>query len=286
MKNNLQIGVSMTRFKLTIEYDGTNYVGWQKQLNGLSIQECLENALSTLFQILTQATASGRTDSGVHAKGQVVHFNAETSMPAEKIPYALNTLLPTDISALSCEIADDSFNARFGAKRKTYCYKLYCSSHRHPTLERDHAHIVQQLNIEKMRQAALLIVGEHDFKCFEASGSVVKETVRTIFSLDIVENSASCKNAISIEDTQKEESKDILNNSIFFENTQEIEITVCGNGFLYNMVRIIAGTLVYVGLGKIEVNEISKLIESRDRTHAGKTLPPNGLCLMSVEYKK
>lgn len=248
----------MPRYKMVIEYDGTNYVGWQRQLNGLSVQECLEDAMSELFNALSQATASGRTDSGVHAVGQVVHFDAETSIPAEKIPYALNTLLPRDISALSCKIVNDDFNARFDAKRKTYCYKLYTSSHRRPTLERDHEHIVLPLDVQKMKSAAKQLLGTHDFKCFEASGAVVKSTVRTIYSLDVLETK--------------------------IDNLQEIEIYVCGNGFLYNMVRIIAGTLVYVGLGKILVDDIPKMLESKDRTQAGKTLAPNGLFLVNVEY--
>ncbi|HKL94718.1 MAG TPA: tRNA pseudouridine(38-40) synthase TruA, partial [Clostridia bacterium] len=230
----------MSRYKLVIEYDGADYVGWQKQLNGLSVQECLESALAELFSTPVQTTASGRTDSGVHAKGQVVHFDVTTSIPTDKIPYALNTILPRNISALSCETVSDNFNARFDAKRKTYCYKLYSSSHRHPTLDRDHAHTVLPLDVEKMREGAKHIIGEHDFKCFEAAGAVVKITVRTIYSLEIIENKDK-------------------------DDTQEIEIYVCGNGFLYNMVRIIAGTLVYIGLEKIQANELPKIIESRDR---------------------
>ncbi len=249
----------MARFKMKIEYDGTNYVGWQKQINGLSVQEVLETALTDLFQTPTQATASGRTDSGVHAKGQVVHFDATTTCPANKIPFALNTRLPNDISAIECEQVEDNFNARFSAKRKTYQYNLYCSQTRHPLLEKDHCRMVQKLDFDAMVEASKHIVGEHDFKCFEAAGSVVKSTVRTIYALN-------------------------LEQSFLKDGTQIISMSVCGNGFLYNMVRILAGTLAYVGLHKLTSTDVENIIKNKDRTRAGKTLAPNGLCLVSVEY--
>ena len=233
------------RFRAVVSYFGKNYVGWQRQLNGLSVQEVLEKALSETFGTPTQATASGRTDAGVHAEGQVVHFDADTAIPPEKIPFAVNTLLPRDISMLSCEPAEEDFNARFSAKRKTYRYSLYVSRHRRPMLEETHAHVVVPLDLARMREVADVIEGEHDFKGFEASGSKVKSTVRTVFS---------------------------------------VRIFVTGNGFLYNMVRIIAGTLVYAGQGKLTAEDVGKVLETGDRTLAGKTLPPEGLTLVSVEY--
>lgn len=251
------------RYRAVISYDGTNYVGWQRQLNGLSVQEVLEKALTKTFGINTQATASGRTDAGVHAEGQVVHFDSDTSIPAEKIPFVINPELPDDISMLSCEIAADDFNARFNAKRKTYCYKLYISKHRRPMLEHTHARISIPIDLKKMRKAADLIEGEHDFKCFEASGSVVKSTVRTVYSIEI-----------------KSDGK--VENGVLSEGTVEIYVT--GNGFLYNMVRIMAGTLVYVGTEKLDPADVSQILESGDRTRAGKTLPPQGLHLISVMY--
>lgn len=251
------------RYRAIISYFGKAYVGWQRQLNGVSVQEVLEKALAAIFGFPVQATASGRTDAGVHAEGQVVHFDADTSIPPEKIPFAVNTVLPRDVSMLSCEPAADDFNARFSAKRKTYVYRLYVSRHRRPLLEDTHAHIVVPLDVAAMKECAAVIEGEHDFKGFEASGSVVKNTVRTVYRIDIAAsgNYANVKLADG-----------------------EISISVTGNGFLYNMVRIIAGTLVYAGMGKLNADDVRRVLASGDRTLAGKTLPPEGLTLKSVEY--
>ena len=254
------------RYRAIISYDGTDYVGWQRQLNGISVQEKMEVALSKIFGTPTTCTASGRTDSGVHAEGQVVHFDATTSIPVDKIPYAVNTELPDDISMLYCEVTADDFNARFSAKRKTYKYSLYSAPHRLPTLGRNHTHIISPLNIEDMKKGAEYIVGEHDFKCFEASGSVVKSTVRTVYGIDINVTKIDCVKGGAFPSVK-------------------VDISVTGNGFLYNMVRIIAGTLVYVGMGKLTPEDVKEIILSKDRTKAGKTLPPEGLTLVSVEYQ-
>lgn len=251
------------RYRAVVSYFGKNYVGWQRQLNGLSVQEVLEKALTAVFGVPTQATASGRTDAGVHAEGQVVHFDADTAIPAEKIPFAVNTELPRDISMLSCEPAGDTFNARFSAKRKTYRYSLYVSRHRRPMYEETKAHVVVPLDLAAMRRCADLIEGEHDFKGFEASGSAVKSTVRTVFSVAIAA------------DGKTEDGK-------LTDGTLDIYVT--GNGFLYNMVRIIAGTLVYAGQGKLTEEDVRRVLDTGDRTLAGKTLPPEGLTLVSVEY--
>lgn len=266
------------RYRAVISYFGKNYVGWQRQLNGLSVQEVLEKALTKTFGVKTSATASGRTDAGVHAEGQVVHFDAETSIPVDKIPFAVNTQLPEDISMLYCEETSADFNARFSAKRKTYCYKLYVSRHPRPMLEPTHEHISIPVDIEKIKEACKVIEGTHDFKCFEASGSIIKNTIRTIYNIDISVFQLTKINRIS---------KDNLLNDAFDENKAmdvEICISVTGNGFLYNMVRIIAGTLLYVGIGKLSVDDVAKIIESKDRTHAGKTLSAKGLHLLSVQY--
>ena len=265
------------RYRAVISYFGARYVGWQRQLNGLSVQEVLEKALEKTFGTPTQATASGRTDAGVHAMGQVVHFDADTSIPVDKIPFAVNTELPDDVSMLYCEEAEPDFNARFNAKRKTYRYSLYLSKHLLPMLEQTHEHIVVPLDLVAMKEAAKVIEGEHDFKCFEASGSAVKSTVRTVYEVVI--------DARQLDRTNPTKT-DILNGS-FDENKAfdcEINISVTGNGFLYNMVRIIAGTLVYVGLHKLTVQDVQKIIETGDRKMAGKTLSAKGLCLMSVNY--
>lgn len=268
------------RYRATISYCGTRYVGWQRQLNGLSVQEVLEKALSKAFGTNVNATASGRTDAGVHAEGQVVHFDAETSIPVEKIPFAVNTYLPDDISMLCCEPVSEDFNARFNAKRKTYCYKMYLSKHRLPMLEATHEHIVVPLDEKSMREAAKIIEGTHDFKCFEASGSVVKNTVRTVYSVEIETRPVFYATVVSA--SEKTDNLNNLNsNSIF---NCEVLISVTGNGFLYNMVRIIAGTLLYVGMGKLTPIDVQKIIESGDRKAAGKTLSAKGLHLLKVVY--
>lgn len=259
------------RYRAIISYFGARYVGWQRQLNGLSVQEVLEKALEKTFGTKTAATASGRTDAGVHAEGQVVHFDADTSIPADKIPFAVNTHLPDDVSMLCCEVASDDFNARFNAKRKTYCYKMYISKQRRPMLEPTHEHVIVPVNLEKIKEACKVIEGTHDFKCFEASGSVIKNTVRTVYSIEVSTSplQSFCES--------EQENDDMLCES-------ELCISVTGNGFLYNMVRIIAGTLLYVGIGKLSVDDVKRILETGDRKLAGKTLSAKGLHLLSVVY--
>lgn len=244
----------MKRYKIIIEYKGTNYAGWQIQKNGVTVQGVMQDALIKLFGREIELTSSGRTDAGVHALNQVAHFDADTLIPADKIPFALNTLLPMDISVKSCEITDNSFHARYGAKSKTYVYKMYYSPFRSPLLLDTCHWIVKRPDIEIMKKGAELLIGEHDFKFFRAAGSNVKNTVRRIYSIEI-------------------EEKDNL-----------ISIAVRGNGFLYNMVRILAGTLLYAGMGKLTIQDLQSIMEKGDRKRAGKTLPANGLCLLKVEY--
>lgn len=246
------------RYKITVEYDGEKFCGWQRQLSDRTVQQTLEEALEKLG-IKTVVTASGRTDSGVHAAGQVAHFDAECSIPTDKFPLVVNAYLPDDVSVTECEIVSGGFNARFDAKRKTYCYRLYYSRVRHPLLEKNHTHVTVEPNENAMRHAAEYIVGEHDFKCFEASGSKVKSTVRTVYSLEI--KTGELKGA------------------------KTYEIYVTGNGFLYNMVRIIAGTLYYVGIGKLSPDDVKEIIKKKKRVGAGKTMPPKGLTLEEVFYQ-
>ena len=292
------------RYAAVISYFGMRYVGWQRQLNGLSVQEVLEKAMSKAFGADVSVTASGRTDAGVHALAQVVHFDAETSIPLDKIPFAVNTYLPCDVSMLSCEVAPDDFNARFAAKRKTYCYKLYLAKHKRPMLAATHEHIVVPLDYSAMRAAADEIEGEHDFKCFEATGSIIKNTVRTVYSIDIALSPLDSVGSVFGAKTQNAESGgyaesiEHLNGGVAVKNDEScahvkdknelfdcvIEISVTGNGFLYNMVRIIAGTLVYCGMGKLNAEDVKKIIESGDRKLAGKTLPAHGLHLVKVVY--
>ncbi len=243
------------RIKLTLSYDGTAFCGWQKQKNGVSVQQTIEDAIFALTGERVTVTASGRTDAGVHAKGQVAHFDTDSDIPPDKFYKALNTFLPDPVKAMGSERVADNFNARKSAKRKTYEYSLYISDTEEPLKERYAARIYGDIDLEKMRSAANLIEGEHDFKAFSATGSAVKTTVRTVYG-------------ISVEKTG-----------------EEIKIKVCGNGFLYNMVRIIAGTLVAAGKGEISEAEILKALNAGDRNLLGKTLPAKGLCLLKVEYE-
>lgn len=246
----------MPRIKATIQYCGCNYSGFQVQPNAVTVEEKLETALSKVYGTQINVTASGRTDRGVHALGQVIHFDAPnaSSLPCEKLPFAVAQYLPDDISIIRAEETDEGFHARYSCKLKTYKYRLICSDVNLP-LEYGRAWICgYQLDIDKMKETAKYFIGEHDFKAFMASGSSVKSTVRTITRLDICAN-GDC-----------------------------IEFIVSANGFLYNMVRIIVGTLVDVGRGRIDVSETQLIIESGERARAGKTAPPDGLYLLSAEY--
>lgn len=245
----------MPRIKATIQYCGCNYSGFQVQPNAVTVEEKLEEALSQVYNMKINVTASGRTDSGVHALGQVIHFDTpNASLPCEKLPFAVAQYLPNDISMISAETVDESFHARYSCKSKTYKYRLVYS-HVNLPFEYGRAWIyAYQLDIAKMQEATKYFVGEHDFKAFMASGSSVKSTVRNITRLDICVN-GDC-----------------------------VEFVVSANGFLYNMVRIIVGTLVDVGRGRIEVSEIEQIIRSGERAQAGKTAPPDGLYLISAEY--
>ncbi|MCL2752772.1 MAG: tRNA pseudouridine(38-40) synthase TruA [Defluviitaleaceae bacterium] len=243
---------------LKVAYDGTNYAGWQIQKNDITVHGVLHDAIK---QILNGSDFSllgaSRTDAGVHALGQCVHLMPENlNIPVERLPYALNSVLPKDIAVLDSKIVSDDFHPIRDAISKTYIYKIWNKAYRNPLLHNYSAHISKGLDVELMQESCIHFVGKHDFAAFCATGSSVKTTVREIFSLKI-----SNSNGL-------------------------IEIFVNGNGFLYNMVRIIAGTLVEVGLGKINPNTIPAIIASCDRNKAGRTMPPQGLTLIEVEYNK
>lgn len=244
----------MTNIKLTIQYDGTNYCGWQKQKNGISIQEEIETAIFKVTGEDVNLIGSGRTDKGVHALGQVANFKTNSKIPPDRFRYALNSNLPQDISIVFSELVDDSFHSRYDAKGKTYKYTIYNGEIRNPIYNRYAYHVPVKLDIDSMEKAAESFLGSHDFKAFMSSKTSVKSTVRTI-------------NSISLD-----KEKDL----IYF--------TVNGNGFLYNMVRIIVGTLVEVGLGRISWQSIPDIIKSKDRKEAGHTAPAKGLCLEKVYY--
>jgi len=241
---------------LTVAYDGTAYSGWQRQDNAIAVQQRLEEALSSLLQEEITVKAASRTDAGVHALGQrAAFFTKNLRIPIKKLPEVLTGFLPQDISVTAAVEVPDSFNPRFDARQKTYSYNMYNARIPNPLLARYSAFVPQALNSEAMAMAASHFVGAHDFAAFMATGSSAKTTTREVFACDV---------------TQQE-------NGL-------ITITITGGGFLYNMVRIIAGTLVYVGLGKIAVEDVPSIILSCDRTKAGKTMPPQGLVLLEVEY--
>lgn len=241
---------------LTVAYDGTNYAGWQRQENAIAIQQKIEEALAMLLSRPVSVVAASRTDAGVHALGQRVCFIAyDLRVPLDKLPIVLVGLLPPDISVTAAEIVPDNFNPRFDAQDKTYEYSFYNAPCPNPLLARYSTFVPQKLNIVNMQKAAQCFVGKHDFAAFCATGGSAKTTIREIYTCAI----------------EKKPDNIIL-------------LTVTGNAFLYNMVRIIAGTILYVGLGKLKHCDIPDIIKSKDRTRAGKTMPPQGLVLKNISY--
>lgn len=241
--------------KLTLQYDGTAYHGWQIQKNAVTIQETLKNAIKKITAEDVNPVGCGRTDTGVHAENYVCNFHTSSSIPPEKFPYALNSVLPCDIVCLGAQAAEEDFHANRDALGKRYIYRILNRPFPDAFLCRYAWHVKYPLDIEKMRQAAAAFTGEHDFIGFASSGFSVKTTVREIYSLDAAREG------------------DI------------ITIDISGSGFLYNMVRIIAGTLAETGGGKINPSDMADIIASRDRNRAGITAPPQGLCLKEVFYR-
>ena len=242
------------RYVLKIAYDGTHFCGWQEQPNGISVQSALSEAAWQAFGIRAVFTASGRTDSGVHALGQVCHVDMDVSVPPEKLADALNCRLPSSVSVLSSAAAPEGFDANRSAKKKTYVYRMYNSPRRNPLKDRYSVHIRGAIDIDAMHRAAQLFVGEHDFKAYCASRSQVKTTVRTVYSFNAEQDG------------------------------EDITLSVCGNGFLYNMVRTLAGTVLGCAQGVITCERVLRSLDEGDRSLAGRTMPPNGLCLTEVDY--
>lgn len=246
----------MKRIKLTVAYDGTNYCGWQIQKNGITVEEVLNRTLTKFFKVEIAVIGASRTDSGVHALGNVAVFDAEVTMPPDKISYAINNLLPEDIRIRKSEEVEADFHPRYCDTRKTYEYKIYNNQFPNP-IERLYSHFVYYpLDVEKMQRAADYLVGEHDFKSFCTPKPDVENTVRTIYSIRV---------------TRVE---------------HMVTIRINGNGFLYNMVRIIVGSLMKVGMGMIPPEEIKNILEAKDRTKAGHKAPACGLTLVEIEYPK
>lgn len=246
------------RYALLISYDGTDYGGWQIQKNAVTVQQKLTEALTAALGCKVSVTASGRTDSGVHAAAQVCHFDAQTTIPPERIADALNPLLPGDISVLRSAAAPEGFDATATAKKKTYCYRIYLSPRRNPLKDRYSVWVNYGVDLNKFEKAAKLFEGEHDFKAYCAAGSQIKTTVRRIYSVEI----------------RTDESR----------LSRDIEIYVTGNGFLYNMVRTLAGTMLYFAAGRITEDDIARSLRGCDRESVGKTMPAHGLTLESVDY--
>jgi len=242
------------RVKLIVAYDGTNYKGWQVQPNGITIEEVLNKNLTELLGEEIIVTGASRTDSGVHSLGNVAIFDTNTRMPAEKISFALNQRLPEDIVVQdSCEVPGD-WHPRYQNSRKTYEYRILNRTFRMPSRRFDTYFYHHPLDVEQMKKAASYLEGEHDFKSFCAVGAQVKSTVRTIYSCKV------------------EKDGDI------------ITIRVTGNGFLYNMVRIIAGTLIKAGGGELSPEQLPEILAAQDRSAAGPTAPAHGLTMIGIEY--
>lgn len=243
----------MRQIKLIVEYDGTAYAGWQCQPNGLAVQQVLEEALAKLLRQPTRVCSSGRTDAGVHARGMVACLLTDKSLPMTAYSDGLNCLLPPDIAIRHAEEVARDFNPRHDATGKTYRYTIHCAPRRSPLARLYAWHLREQLDLEVMRQGAAFFVGEHDFAAFRTSGCAAKTTVRRIDAVTIAADA------------------DLLH------------IDVSGSGFMRNMVRIMVGTLVSIGLGKMAPEQVQRCL-TEPGTAAGPTAPAHGLCLLEVFY--
>ena len=245
----------MKRVKMTVAYDGTNYCGWQVQPNGITIEEVINKALQNLTGEPILVIGASRTDSGVHAMGNVAVFDTETTIPPERIAMALNQRLPEDIVIIKSEEVALDFHPRYCDCSKTYEYHIINTRIPIPTKRLTNYFVTYNLNLDHMREAASYLVGEHDFVSFCNVRTDVENTVRAITALDIIEDG------------------------------NEITIRITGNGFLYNMVRIIVGTLIRVGRGFYTPEKVKEILEAKERKAAGVTAPAHGLMLMEINYQ-
>lgn len=245
----------MKNVMLIVEYQGTNFSGWQRQIGERTVEEEIEKALKKITKENIKLIGSGRTDAKVHAFGQVANFNTTSTIPASRFKYILNTRLPEDITIRESKEVDMDFHSRFSAKAKKYKYIIY--NNKMPSaLYRNYAyHIPRDIDIDKMKDASKEFIGTHDFTSFKGRRSVVKDAIRTIYKIDMVQN------------------KDF------------VEITIIGKSFLRYMVRIIVGTLLEVGYGNLNRADIREIITSKNRSKAKKTAEPQGLFLMKVYYE-
>ena len=246
----------MRRIKLEVAYDGTNYHGWQIQPNKITVEEVINRELSHLFGESIKVIGASRTDSGVHALGNVAVFDTQARIPGDKVCYALNQRLPEDIRVQTSKEVPLDFHPRHCNSKKTYRYSILNCTIPKPT-KRLYSHFLYlPLDVERMQESANYFIGTHDFKSFCSSKTTVEDTVRTIYQLNIS------------------------------KNEDMVDIVVTGSGFLYNMVRIIAGTLIQIGIGAMNPNEVKEILEKCDRNCAGPTAPAKGLTLIGIEYEE
>ena len=244
----------MRTILLTIEYDGTAYVGWQIQPNGLAVQEVVESALAQILGHAVRIHSSGRTDAGVHARGMAAHFQTAGRLPLQAFREGVNRFLPRDVAVREARDMPEGFHARFSARGKWYRYTIYQNPVRSPLAARTAWHLRGSLDLDRMRQASECLVGEHDFRSFRASGCVAQTTVREIFRVDIL------------------------------ADRQFIRIDFRGSGFLRNMVRMLVGTLVEIGQGRRPASDLQRLLQGEAGLTCGPTAPAHGLCLEEVWY--
>jgi tRNA pseudouridine38-40 synthase len=270
----------MATFKIVVAYDGTDFVGWQRQASGVSIQALIEDALRVLDGRDVTVTGAGRTDAGVHALGQVAAFTIARELGPGALVRALNARLPQSVRVLRAEHAPPTFHPRFGAREKTYRYQLWNGDVMSP-FERAYAwHVPGPLDVDAMRAAARLFEGRHDFAAFQATGSSVTTTEREVAVSRIVD----CGLRIGEESALESAPESAIQSAIRNPQSAMLTYEVTGSGFLRHMVRIIVGSLVEVGRGRQPAEWISGVLASRDRTGAGPTAPPHGLFLVRVEY--
>ncbi len=239
---------------LSIEFDGTAYVGWQNQTNGLAVQEVVESALAQVLKQKVRIHSSGRTDAGVHARSMAVHFQTASNIPLQAFRDGANRFLPADVVIREAREMPADFHARYSAKGKWYRYTLYLSDVRSPLSAQTAWHLRGGLDLDLLRSAAQFLVGKHDFQAFRSSGCVAKTSVRDIYQVDVA------------------------------ADREFVYLDIKGSGFLRNMVRIIAGTLVEVGQGKRPANDLQKLLQGEKGVICGPTAPAHGLCLQEVWY--
>lgn len=246
----------MANIRIWLKYDGTDFHGYQIQKNGITVQELIEKAIEKITGAKTPVIGCSRTDAGVHAYMYAANFHSETKIPDKKLPVALNTALPDTIRVYKAERVSDDFHATLSATEKTYEYTIDTNEIADPFLKRYAWHYNYFVDSERMKEGARYLIGKHDFTAFMASGGQTKTTVRTVKNIEIT------------------------------EKDKVITIKITADGFLYNMVRIIAGTLVYCGAGKLTPEDVGRILESKDRKEGGITAPPEGLKLISVIYEE